>query len=107
MAGQYIIFTIEQGGDVAIPIEIQYSTDGVSFSNQDITGAWFSFTAKQDINTPDATAIEVPDWQEIATPTTGMTWLMIPNPITNTMAITNNAPRPQQFKTTSSPTEAH
>jgi hypothetical protein len=54
----------------------------------DVTGAEFQFTAKLNATDDDAapTTVQI-DWQETATPTQGITWLVIPAATTQTMQL--------------------
>lgn len=74
---------VEQGATLSSQIKLKL--EGVPV---DVTGATFQFTGKLDPDLPDSdpSVIKV-DWQETATPTQGITWLVIPAATTINMAL--------------------
>lgn len=74
----------EQGQTLSSKIAIKL--DGAPV---DVTGGEFQFTAKLDpVDADDASTTVKIDWTEVATPTAGITWLVIPADTTADMQTT-------------------
>jgi hypothetical protein len=73
----------EQGATLSSRIKITLDAQPV-----DVTGSTFQFTAKPSIDVADSDPSTVKiDWQETNTPTSGMTWLVVPALVTASMQL--------------------
>jgi hypothetical protein len=76
-----VCLQVEQGATLSVKITL--TLDGAVV---DVTGAWFEFTAKPTAETPDNDPSCIThDWQETATSTQGITWLVLAASVTASM----------------------
>lgn len=78
----------QQGQTLTVGIQLIVKDENGVSQPVDITGNQFLFTAKTDINLPDTdpSVINV-NWQETNTPTQGITSLVVPSNLTETMQL--------------------
>lgn len=79
---------VEQGATLSTQITIQIQDSTGVLHPVDVTGYKFQFTAKTDPDLPDSDPSTVMiNWQETTTPTQGVTWLVLPASVTQTMQV--------------------